>query len=130
MFEKVSRLKLRFETPNGLLTVEDLWELPLTSRAGRANLDDIAKDINRALKATSEEESFVTKSTPKNEELQLALDVVKRVIEVKLAEAETAKTAADKRERKQKLLSLIAEKQDNQLSELSVEELQAQVEAL
>ena len=40
------------------------------------------------------------------------------------------KAAADKRERKQKLLSLIAEKQDNQLSELSVEELQAQVEAL
>ena len=29
MFEKATRLKLRFDTPHGMLVLEDLWEIPL-----------------------------------------------------------------------------------------------------
>ena len=65
-FEKASRIRLRFDTPQGSLTVEDLWQLPLTSRTGRANLDDIAKSLNRQLKETAEE-SFVVKNNKTNE---------------------------------------------------------------
>ena len=35
MFQKASRLKLRFDSPKGLLSVEDLWDLPLTSAGNR-----------------------------------------------------------------------------------------------
>ena len=59
MFEQASRLKLRFTTARGSLSVEDLWDLPLTSTTGKPNLDDIAKSLNRELRATSEETSFV-----------------------------------------------------------------------
>ena len=33
MFTKASRLKLRFQSPAGLLSSEDLWDLPLTSNS-------------------------------------------------------------------------------------------------
>jgi hypothetical protein len=38
LFQKATRAKLRFETPKGLLSVEDLWDLPLTSAINKANL--------------------------------------------------------------------------------------------
>lgn len=50
IFEQTSRLKLRFDTTKGMLTAEDLWDLPLTSDAGKANLDDVAQSLHRELK--------------------------------------------------------------------------------
>lgn len=128
LFERASRAKLRFDTPRGYLTVEDLWDLPLTARSG-VSLDDIAKHLNREVKASAEE-SFVVKANKTNATLQLCFDAVKHVIEVKLAEAEEARASADKAERKQKLLGLIAQKQDEKLSSSSEEELKEMVAAL
>lgn len=128
IFERASQLKLRIATAAGNVIVEDLWDIQLTSSRS-VSLDDIAKGLRRVIK-DREEESFVTKPSKANEELQLAFDIVKHIIEVKLAEAEVARAKADNREKKQKLLQLIAEKKDEQLKTSSIEELQAQVEAL
>ena len=46
IFEQASRLKLRFPSPLGTLSTEDLWHLPLTSTTGKANLNDIGKALN------------------------------------------------------------------------------------
>ena len=62
MFEKAARLKLRFDTSKGLVTVEDLFDLPLTVRNGGASLDNIAKGIARLIRET-ETESFVLTTT-------------------------------------------------------------------
>ena len=85
-FERATRLKLRFQTNAGLLAVEDIWDLPLTSQRG-ASLDELAKGLRRKLKET-EEESFVVKTNAVNNELQLAFDIVNHVIDIKLAEKE------------------------------------------
>ena len=129
MFEKASRLKLRFETARGLFTAEDLWDLPLTSPRGNPNLDDIAIALNKRLKEVTTE-SFVTKTTRSNEALQLSFDIVKHVIEVKLAENEEAKKKTEQKQRKDRILEILAHKQDKALEDLPIEELQKLAEAL
>lgn len=130
MFEKASRLKLRFPTPQGGLSAEDLWELPLTSnRVNQANLNNIAKEVSRELKAHGEED-FVNPRTAVDETLQLRLDIVKHVIHVRQAENMAARELSERREKKERLLELIAKKQDQQLEGKSLEELTAMVEAL
>lgn len=133
LFERAARIKLRFESPRGHLNVEDLWDLPLTSdRVDRPNLDAIAMDLHRQTKESAEVVSFVlpVAEDRSNDTLALAFEIVKRVIAVKVAERDQAKEAADRKERKQQLLRLIAEKQDQELAGRSVEELRAMVEAL
>lgn len=130
LFERAARLKIRFASPQGQLTVEDLWDLPLTStRLNQANLNNIAKGISRQLKADSEED-FVNPKSTVNEGIQLSMDIVKHVIQVKQAENEAARITADRNEKKAKLLELIARKQDQALEGKPLEELQAMVASL
>ena len=124
MFEKASRNKLRFPTPNGMLSIEELWELPLTSPGGKqANLDAIAIQLDKELKDAGTT-SFVKKSTASNAGTKLKFDIVLRVIEVRQAEAEAAELKKSNADRKQKLLGILAEKQDADLKGKSAEELQ------
>lgn len=127
MFEEASRKRLRFNTRVGILTVEDLWVLPLTGNG--ENLDDIAKTLNREVK-NSEEESFVVKQSGVNETLKLKFDIVKHIIAVKLAEAEAAENAAAVKAKKERIMEIIASKKDEELKDASIEELQAMVDDL
>jgi hypothetical protein len=129
LFEQASRLKLRFGSPQGPLTVDDLWDLPLTSRTNRANLDDIARFYSRELKE-QETESFVTKPARKNKILMLGFEIVKRVIEVRLEENKAIKDKAEKAAKKAKLLELLSKKKDDQLGEMTEEQLLAEIEKL
>lgn len=130
MFWKASRLKLRFSSPQGNLSVEDLWDLPLTStRANIANLNSIAKEVSRELKASGEED-FVNPVSAIDETLQLKLDIVKQIIHVRQAENEEARAAADRRDKKARILELIAKKQDQELESKSEAELREMIGAL
>lgn len=128
MFEKASRSKIRFDSPKGLLSVEDLWDLPLTSNSGKANLDDIAKDIAR--KVNADEVSFVNKEHKTNDEIQLKFDVIKHIIDIRLIEQEAAKKVRENTERKQQILAIIAQKENEKLSNSSIEELRQMVAGL
>ncbi len=123
IFETASRAKVRFETTRGLITTEDLWDLPLT--AGMVNLDNVAKAVNKRLRET--EESFVV-TTKKDKLLELKLDVVKHVIAVKLEEVEDAKEAAKRAEKKEILSEAIAIKEVSELVDgKSVKELKKEL---
>lgn len=131
LFEYATRNKLRFSSSKGDLTVEQLWDAPLRSSRDDFNLNQIAKTANKALKAATEE-SFVetTRKTVEETRLEMVMETIKYVIETKMAEEQQAAANAARREEKQKLLQILAEKQDNQLSELSVRELKNRIAAL
>lgn len=131
IFEKAARSKLRFASPVGELTAEQLWDLPLTSKsASRANLDSMARDVNRELKGL-EEESFVTlRPDPRKRDLELRLAILKRVIEVTLADRDAAAKAAENAERKRKLLAALASKEEAALAGMSKEEIEAEIARL
>lgn len=130
MFEKASRQKFRFITSQGVLTVEDLWDLPLSSESGRANLDDIAKAINRQLKASVEEESFVSQPKKSDDSAKTMFEIVKHIISVKLTENEAKKKQCENKLKKQQILAIIAKKQDAALEGTPLEELQKMVDEL
>lgn len=129
IFAKATRVKLRFETPKGLLSVEDLWDLPLKSRQGSANLNDVAVQLHGKL--GQQQISFVEQPDPasNNEVEQLAFDVVKFIIDTRLAQAAINLKAVERKEQKARLLDIINRKQNAQLEDTPLEELQAMVEA-
>jgi hypothetical protein len=129
MFEKATRTKVRFETSKGNITIEDLWDLPLVSKTNASSLDDIAKSLNKKLKE-GEEESFVTKASAANEALRMKFNLVKHVIDVKIAEQIARHDANEKREKKEKVLSILAQKKEEQLGSKSIEELEAMLDSL
>ena len=127
MFEKAIRSKLRFVTVHGLASVEDLWDLPLTTKSSsKTSLDDIAISLNADLK--NYEDSFVTKKTKKNAHTELGFEVVKHIIKTKLAEQEAADKKIEIREKKQKIMSILSKKKDEALEGQSVEELEKMLE--
>lgn len=120
MFEKASKLKLRFKTSVGNLTVEDLWDIPLSGRG--VSLDKVAKALNKTIKE-GDEESFVVKKSSKDTALHLSFDIVKHIIEARLLEAEKNEKRAENSAKKEKILSIIADKEDDALKGKSAEEL-------
>lgn len=129
MFEKATRLKLRFSTTKGLLLVEDLWDLPLTSTSGRVNLDEIARDIHRQLKS-GDDVSFVLAEKKSDPVIQLRFDIVKRIIDTKLAENEVRNTQRANAEKKQKLLEILADRKDAELKNLDTSALEKAIAEL
>ena len=129
IFEYATRTKLRFASIKGELTIEQLWDVPLRSRDD-FNLNAIAKAANKALKEVSEESFVETTKTATHTRCEAAMEAVKYIIDVKLAEEEAAKTRAEKKQEKEKLLGILAEKQAGKLSELSEKELQKRIAAL
>jgi hypothetical protein len=130
IFKYATRHKLRFASSRGELSVEQLWDVPLRSREPGFNLDAIAKIANKALKDVSEESFVETTRTPEHARREVALEIVKYVIEVKLGEEKAAKDRAANKLEKEKLLAILAEKQAGKLSELSERELQQRIAAL
>ena len=129
MFDKAFRQKLRFESSMGQLSVEDLWDLPLTARSGKANLDDIAKELHHQLK-NGDDISFVIQSKKSDETIQLKFDIVKHIIDVRLAEQSAAETLRSNKEKKQQLLAIIAQKENEGLMNTSLDELKKMAESL
>lgn len=124
IFEQATRSKLRFSTKKGMLTVEDLWDLPLVSVSGaQVNLDDLARVAYKEMEESACQ-SFVQKSSKISETAKLKFDTIKHIIDVKLAERDAAIERSEKAAKKQRILELIANKEDESLAGKSLEELQ------
>ena len=129
LFEIATKHRYRYPSVKGLMSTEDLWALPLKSANG-PSLNTIAIALSKSIK-DSGEESFVDSVTPENTVLKQKLEIVKRVIEVKQEENRTRVVAKANREQKQKILGIIADKEDETLRNgTSLVELQAMADKL
>lgn len=122
IFEYAVRNKVRFPF-KGMISVEDLWDLSLT------NLDSIYKTLNKQVKQ-SEEESLLSTKTNADTELAVQIDIVKHIVSVKLAEQEAREKTAVKRAQKQKIMSVIAAKEDAELQNSSIDDLKKMLDNL
>ena len=122
IFEYAVRNKVRFPF-KGMISAEDLWDLSLT------NLDSIYKTLNKQVKQ-SEEESLLTTKTSVDTELEVQIAIVKHIVSVKLAEQEAREKDAAKRAQKQKIMAIIATKEDEALHNSSVDDLKKMLDEL
>lgn len=120
IFEKASKSHLRFNTSMGTLNVEDLWDIPLEK------LDTLAVNLKKEVEDDNTV-SFIHENKTIDPTLQLSFDIVKRVIEIRLAERTAKKKAAENRAQKARIMELIAKKQDEAFSEKSLEELRGEL---
>ena len=119
MYKQASKLKLRFQTNRGVLSAEQLWDLSQT------DLSNAVKAVKKILKKTDDDElSFLEDSKVVDVENQLRFDILKDVYLTKKKEAEELRDAAETKAHNQKILTLIAEKQEGKLKEMSIEELE------
>ena len=123
IFEKASRIRLMFDMKDfavprytGTLDVSDLWSLPLVV------LDVIAITLHLRLKE-SDTISFVSKTKNTDEVVQLRFDIVKHIIEVRMAEQEKAEARAKNKLQRERIQELIARKENAQLEEAPMEDL-------
>lgn len=115
LFEIASKKKYRYAF-HGVITTEDLWDLSMSQ------LDTIYKYLSKQRKIEQEEESLMTDKEV-NSDLVNMIEIVKHVFSVKKDEVEREKSAAEKKRKKEKLLEILARKQDESLEEKSEEEI-------
>lgn len=128
-YKYAAQHKFRFPTSRGLIAVEDLFDLPLSSRTG-VDLDTVAKAVNAQLKEATED-SFVARSNnPAKHRLEVSLDIVKDVIATKQQAADAAMVRTQKAAQKQRILEIIESKKNEQLSAASIEELTLKLKEL
>ena len=112
MFEKATKEKYRFISAKGNLTVEDLWDLPLT-HSKALSLNGIAKVLNYEIKENGDE-SFVLEPTAVNDELETKFAIVKHIIKVRLAWKNALIITQDNKRKRDQILTLISEKKNDE----------------
>ena len=134
LFERATRQCFRFPSAKGDLTVEQLWDLPLVNKSAtrdvKADLDTVARTINSELKSMAEESFVSTNPNPRKGVLEAQLEIVKHIIAVRLSEAEAAAKRMENIEKRSKLIEALAAKEDQELSQMSKDEIVKQLEAL
>ncbi len=117
LFKVATKKKYRFNF-RGLISVEDLWDLSVE------DLDLIYKKLKSQQKAALEESLLQTVSK-EDKVLLNKIEIVKTIVADKLVAKEKAQKAAAQKAQKQRILEIMADKQDAALKEKSIEELQA-----
>ena len=122
MFEVATRNQFRFAF-KGMISVEDLWQL------SPRDLDTIFKSLNSELKKVKEESLLETKSM-EDQILDIKIQIVKHIFNIKQEEEKLRVEAKQNKEKKQKLMEILASKQDQDLLDKSAEDIQKMIDEL
>ena len=129
LFELAAREKLRFETPRGQLTVESLWDLPLSS-AANISLDSIAVALDTAIRSSAPKSFVSNTASVENKMLTLKFEIVSHIISVRLAENKAKAESNEKAAQRRMLQEAIAAKKNEKLLSGDIDALQARLDAL
>lgn len=117
MYKEASRLKLRFQTNKGILSMEQLWDLSIPE------LDELTIRLESEYK-DSGKKSFVVKRTEKDKIAKMKFDISLDILNTKVEEDSLALEAKENKAHNEKIIALIAEKQDESLKEKSIKDLE------
>lgn len=123
MYKEALKMKLRFATSKGNLSTEDLFSLNLQ------DLDKIAVGLDGEL-SKSPKKSFISDVTPETKVVELRFNIVKDIINTKLAEKVAKEQSKEKQAKKAQLMEILARKQAESLENLSEEELLKRIQEL
>jgi len=120
-FLQATRIKLRYATPKGNLSTEQLWDL------SQADLITSIKEVKKTLSTSTNDDelSFLNENNTPDVENTLRFNVLKEVFLTKKAEIDERKLASETKKHNERILELIASKQDEALANKSIEELTA-----
>ena len=122
IFKYAAKHALRFPY-KGMVSVEDLFNL------GTEELNAIYKTLKKQQK-TDAGESLIEDKTNEDTQLEVKIAIVTEIFNDKQAASDRAKKAAVRKAQTQKILDIMSQKQNEALSNMSVEELQAELDAL
>lgn len=122
IFEVAVRSKMRFPF-KGLVSVEDIWDLTVE------DLDTIFKTLNSQIKQVKEE-SLLNNRTKEDKILDTKIEIIKHIVSIKLAELELKLKEKENKAKKQKILSMLSLKEDEEIQNKSKEELTAMLNDL
>lgn len=129
-FLQASRLKLRFTSPIGQLTVEDLWDLPLTTtRTNKASLENVGTPLLARQRELEEGASIFSdaKPSPEAELVKLQVTILREIAVIRQAENKAKTEEAAKASERARLEQLI---RDREGAELPLDELKKQLASL
>lgn len=121
IFEQASRKNLQFTTSRGSVATYELWDIPLTSTKG-FSLNDIAKAVKRSIDQEGEEDFVAPKSSGSTDN-HLRLEILKHIIQVRQEENAKVVQQRENKEKKEKILAILEQKQNEELLNKSAEEL-------
>lgn len=122
IFETATRNKYRFPY-RGQISVEDMWDLSVTE------LDKIFKTLNKQAK-TAQEESLLETKTKEDETIENQIAIVRHIVSVKQKEANDRLKEKERKAQKQRIMEIMADKEDEDLKSKSTEELRKMLEEL
>lgn len=122
LFERATREKFEFKF-KGSLTVQDLWDLKLTE------LNEIYKGLKREISVNSEE-SLLEEKPAGVELLESKKKLVEYIAAVKKNEQKERENALYRKQEVEKLERLLANKENEELNNLSKEEILARLNEL
>lgn len=117
IYKQASREQLRFQTERGSLNVEQLWSLPLNE------LDSLAVSLEEKYKESGKK-SFLIKKSVKDKQLKLKFDIVVDILNSLVEERDEMSANLEAKKHNEKIDMLIVKKQENELEELSIAELE------
>lgn len=108
--------KFRFEY-KGLISLEDLFDLNIK------DLDAIYRNLKKEENDLQGDSLLVSEENPKVHEVNVKIKIVKEIFDMKQAEIARAEKALANKAQKDKILAIIEDKENQELSEKSIDEL-------